>query len=30
MTAILGSKPPAKKLELTDFGDRIALRAGNC
>jgi type III restriction enzyme len=28
MTAILGSKPPAKKLELTDFGDRIALRAG--
>jgi type III restriction enzyme len=28
MTAILGSKPPAKKLELTDFGDRIALRSG--
>ena len=28
MTAILGSKPPAKKLELTDFGERIALRAG--
>jgi type III restriction enzyme len=28
MTAILGSKPPTKKLELTDFGDRIALRAG--
>jgi type III restriction enzyme len=28
MTAVLGSKPPAKKLELTDFGDRIALRAG--
>ncbi len=28
MTAILGPKPPAKKLELTDFGDRIALRAG--
>ena len=29
MTAVLGPKPPAKKLELTDFGDRIALRAGN-
>jgi len=28
MTAVLGSKPPTKKLELTDFGDRIALRAG--
>jgi type III restriction enzyme len=28
MTAVLGSKPPSKKLELTDFGDRIALRAG--
>ena len=28
MTAVLGSKPPAQKLELTDFGDRIALRAG--
>ncbi|MGA2605951.1 MAG: DEAD/DEAH box helicase family protein [Halobacteriota archaeon] len=28
MTAILGRKPPTKKLELTDFGDRIALRAG--
>jgi type III restriction enzyme len=28
MTAVLGSKPPANKLELTDFGDRIALRAG--
>jgi type III restriction enzyme len=28
MTAILGSKPATKKLELTDFGDRIALRAG--
>src|SRR5260370_30724408 len=27
MTAVLGSKPPTKKLELTDFGDRIALRA---
>jgi type III restriction enzyme len=29
MTAILGPKPPTRKLELTDFGDRIALRAGN-
>jgi len=29
MTAVLGTKPPAKKLELTDFGDRIGLRAGN-
>lgn len=28
MTGVLGPKPPAKKLELTDFGDRIALRAG--
>jgi type III restriction enzyme len=29
MTAVLGQKPPAKKLDLTDFDDRIALRAGN-
>jgi len=29
MTAVLGPKPPTKKLELTDFGERIALRAGN-
>ena len=29
MTAVLGSKPPTQKLELTDFGDRIALRAGH-
>ncbi len=28
MTAVLGSKPPTKKLEMTDFGDRIALRSG--
>jgi type III restriction enzyme len=28
MTAVLGSKPPTQKLELTDFGERIALRAG--
>lgn len=28
MTAVLGSKPPMQKLELTDFGERIALRAG--
>lgn len=29
MTAVLGSKPPTQKLELTDFGDRIGLRAGH-
>lgn len=29
MTEMLGPKPPAQKLELTDFGDRIALREGN-
>jgi type III restriction enzyme len=29
MTAVLGSKPPTNKLELTDFGERIALRAGH-
>jgi type III restriction enzyme len=28
MTAVLGSKPPAKKLELSNFSDRIAIRAG--
>jgi len=28
MTQILGPRPPTKKLELTDFGERIALRAG--
>jgi type III restriction enzyme len=28
MTSVLGPKPPTKKLEITDFGDRIALRAG--
>ncbi len=28
MTAVLGSKPPAQKLELADFGERIGLRAG--
>ncbi len=28
MTAVLGSAPPTKKLELTDFRDRIALRSG--
>jgi type III restriction enzyme len=28
MTAVLGPKPPTKKLDLTDFDDRIALRAG--
>ena len=29
MTAVLGSKPPTKKLDLTDFEERIALRAGH-
>ena len=29
MTEMLGPPPPSQKLELTDFGDRIALRAGN-
>src|SRR4029077_3774477 len=29
MTEMLGSKPPAKRLELTDFGERIAMRAGH-
>ncbi len=29
MSEILGPRPPTKKLELTDFGDRIALRAGS-
>jgi type III restriction enzyme len=28
MTEMLGSRPPTNKLELTDFGDRISLRAG--
>ncbi len=29
MTAILGSRPPTKKLEMTDFGERIGLRDGS-
>jgi type III restriction enzyme len=29
MAALLGSKPPLKKLELTDFTERIGLRGGN-
>jgi type III restriction enzyme len=29
MTAVLGQKPPTKKLDLTEFDDRIALRAGH-
>jgi type III restriction enzyme len=28
MTAVLGSRPPAQKLEVTDFSDRIAMRDG--
>jgi type III restriction enzyme len=29
MTDVLGSKPPSKKLELTDFEERIGIRAGH-
>ncbi len=29
MTAVLGPKPPTQKLEITDFGERIAKRAGH-
>jgi type III restriction enzyme len=29
MTQMMGPKPPTKKLEITDFGERIALRAGH-
>jgi type III restriction enzyme len=29
MTAVLGSKPPTNKQELTDFRERIAARSGN-
>jgi len=29
MTAVLGSRPPAQKLDVSDFADRIGLRAGN-
>lgn len=29
MTEMLGSRPPTQKLEITDFGDRIALREGH-
>lgn len=29
ITAVLGPKPPIQKLELTDFGERIGLRAGH-
>jgi type III restriction enzyme len=28
MTALLGPKPPTKKVEVTDFGERIANRSG--
>lgn len=28
ITGVLGPKPPTKKLELTDFGERIGLRGG--
>ena len=30
MAAILGPKPPAKKMEVEDFGARIAARPGHC
>jgi type III restriction enzyme len=30
MTAMLGSKPPAKKIEVEDFSERITARAGHC
>ena len=29
MTGVMGSKPPLKKMELSDFSERIALRGGN-
>jgi type III restriction enzyme len=29
LTAVLGSRPPTRKLELSDFSERIAMRAGN-
>ncbi len=29
MTAVLGPRPPTKKMEVTDFGERIAKRAGH-
>ncbi len=29
LTAVLGPKPPAQKMEITDFGERIAKRAGH-
>ena len=30
MAAILGSKPPTKKIAVEDFSDRITARAGHC
>jgi type III restriction enzyme len=29
MTAVMGQRPPTKKLDITDFDDRIALRSGH-
>jgi type III restriction enzyme len=29
ITAVLGPRPPTKKIEVTDFGERIAKRAGH-
>ncbi len=30
IAALLGSKPPTKKIEVEDFSDRITARAGHC
>lgn len=30
MAGVMGSKPPAKKLEVEDFSERLTARAGNC
>ena len=30
MTAMMGSKPPTKKIEIEDFSERITARAGHC
>ncbi len=30
LTAMLGAKPPTKKIEVEDFSERITARAGNC
>ncbi len=30
MTAVLGTKPPAKKMDIEDFDERIVARGGHC